>query len=109
MSIHLYLRCDRHLRRGSLGRVTASTDMNARSSRSHAVFTLWVKHRRVASYASTSSTNDMDTEADAADSADEPTTPTTQPAPSGADIVMTTAKFNFVDLAVLALLYSCTC
>ena len=34
------------LRRGSLDRVTASTDMNERSSRSHAIFTIWITHRR---------------------------------------------------------------
>jgi kinesin family protein 4/21/27 len=37
---------DSHLRRGSLERVTASTDMNKQSSRSHAIFTIYVTHTR---------------------------------------------------------------
>ena len=35
------------LRNGALSRTTASTDMNSQSSRSHAIFTLYVRQQRV--------------------------------------------------------------
>jgi hypothetical protein len=73
------------LRRGSMRRVTKSTDMNATSSRSHAVFTLHISHKR-ASPSVDSSSNSAD--AGPADG-------------SAPDLMLiTTAKFNFVDLAV---------
>eukprot|EP00039_Didymoeca_costata_P026262 m.15432 g.15432 ORF g.15432 m.15432 type:complete len:1457 (-) comp5399_c0_seq1:118-4488(-) len=59
------------LRIGSMERVTKSTDMNASSSRSHAIFTMFVTHRRV----------ETETES------------------NSESVVTTTAKFNFVDLA----------
>lgn len=37
------------LHRGSLARATAGTMMNARSSRSHAIFTMYITHRRAMS------------------------------------------------------------
>lgn len=68
------------LRRGSMERVTKSTDMNASSSRSHAVFTLYITHRRAAGTGSGDNPED-DTNNDAV------------------GVVTTTSKFNFVDLA----------
>ena len=35
------------LRLGSFARTTASTNMNSQSSRSHAIFTLYIKQQRV--------------------------------------------------------------
>lgn len=63
------------LRQGSLERVTKSTDMNAVSSRSHAVFTLNITHSHVPKGAATSTEGDL------------------------VGLVTTTSKFNFVDLA----------
>ena len=40
--------CMRLLEEGAISRTTASTMMNATSSRSHAIFTLQIKHHRVA-------------------------------------------------------------
>lgn len=40
--------CMNLLEEGAISRTTAATNMNATSSRSHAIFTLLVKHHRVA-------------------------------------------------------------
>ena len=40
--------CMRLLEEGAISRTTASTNMNATSSRSHAIFTVFVKHHRLA-------------------------------------------------------------
>ena len=40
--------CMSLLEEGAISRTTASTNMNATSSRSHAIFTLQIKHHRVA-------------------------------------------------------------
>ena len=40
--------CMNLLEEGAVSRTTASTNMNATSSRSHAIFTLFVKHHRLA-------------------------------------------------------------
>lgn len=72
------------LRRGSMRRVTKSTDMNATSSRSHAVFTLHISHKRAAK-SDPSFANEAGPATDA----------------NGAEqMIITTSKFNFVDLAV---------
>lgn len=42
------LDCMSLLEDGAISRTTASTNMNATSSRSHAIFTLLIKHHRVA-------------------------------------------------------------
>jgi WD40 repeat protein len=76
------------LRRGSMERVTKSTDMNATSSRSHAIFTLYVTHQRVQEIPG--ATSHMETPNPAA---------TDGPASDSGQLVTTTAKFNFVDLA----------
>ena len=76
----------RFLRRGSLERVTASTDMNQTSSRSHAIFTIYLTHTR---------TTPLIPAPQSSDTASNPT-----PGDVPMDVVTTTAKFNFVDLAV---------
>eukprot|EP00056_Hartaetosiga_gracilis_P010713 m.159594 g.159594 ORF g.159594 m.159594 type:complete len:2077 (-) comp13373_c1_seq2:127-6357(-) len=103
------------LRRGSLDRVTASTDMNARSSRSHAIFTIWVTHRRVVKRTVPSmDENAMENHAESANNKDDdkesptgsPETTTTTASSTTTnneetveEVVITTSKFNFVDLA----------
>lgn len=115
------------LRQGSLERVTESTDMNAVSSRSHAIFTLYVTHRRTVerpvvggdtapAAGDDDGANDANSEGNAPsgeDGADgveavgnadgDPST-NGDSAPTVTDVITTTAKFNFVDLAVRALL-----
>lgn len=78
-SVEEALQC---LRLGALSRTTASTQMNAQSSRSHAIFTLHIKQQRLVSI-----DNDM------ADSKDESTIDATN------EFETLTAKFHFVDLA----------
>jgi len=72
------------LRRGSMRRVTKSTEMNATSSRSHAVFTLHITHKRVQA---------VDLAAAEAASVDGGAAAATE------QLLITTSKFNFVDLA----------
>ncbi|XP_049882022.1 kinesin-like protein KIF21A isoform X2 [Pectinophora gossypiella] len=69
------------LRAGALARTTAATNMNSSSSRSHAVFTLLMRQRRLAP--------DQDGERDVRDGDAEP--------PEQYETL--TAKFHFVDLA----------
>nr|CAD7464219.1 unnamed protein product [Timema tahoe] len=64
------------LRLGALSRTTASTDMNSQSSRSHAIFTLLVKQRRL------DPDSDDEVQSDAVN-----------------EFETLTAKFHFVDLA----------
>lgn len=71
-----------HLRRGSLERVTASTDMNQQSSRSHAVFTMYITHTRTIKQEIVGGLDSESTETTVIN-----------------DVVTTSAKFNFVDLA----------
>lgn len=78
-SVEEALQC---LRLGALSRTTASTQMNAQSSRSHAIFTLHIKQQRLVSI-----DNDM------ADSKDESTIDAAN------EFETLTAKFHFVDLA----------
>ncbi len=90
-----------YMRRGSLARVTGATVMNAASSRSHAIVTIYVSHRRevrrsdaagsstLSRTISSSSAADGDDDGDAGD----------DDANAVVDIVTTTSKFNFVDLA----------
>jgi len=109
------------LRRGSLARVTESTNMNEQSSRSHAVFTLWVTHRRTVAVASATAppspkpsneARGQDVEgaaehdsaggdgAEGAGGAEDSKGASPEPAATPVtDVVTTTAKFNFVDLA----------
>lgn len=68
------------LQQGALSRTTASTNMNAQSSRSHAIFTIHVKQQRVVKL-------------DAND--DKPSSDNI----NSYEYEMLTAKFNFVDLA----------
>ncbi|KAM3967672.1 kinesin-like protein 31E [Aphomia sociella] len=67
------------LRAGALARTTAATNMNSSSSRSHAVFTLMMRQRRLAADQDMA---DRDTEAETPDQYE-----------------TLTAKFHFVDLA----------
>lgn len=106
------------LRRGSLARVTASTDMNEQSSRSHAVFTLWVTHRRTVVVEGAGAVKAPSADSQPKEAAEEdgeeggnasegegsargsPDSGAPSPEPAKVtDIVTTTAKFNFVDLA----------
>ncbi|KAF9800403.1 hypothetical protein SFRURICE_016793 [Spodoptera frugiperda] len=68
------------LRAGALARTTAATNMNSSSSRSHAVFTLLLRQRRLAPDQDTSVDREADSEA-----------------PEQYETL--TAKFHFVDLA----------
>ncbi|CAH0592830.1 unnamed protein product [Chrysodeixis includens] len=68
------------LRAGALARTTAATNMNSSSSRSHAVFTLLLRQRRLA--ADQDATVDRDADAEAPEQYE-----------------TLTAKFHFVDLA----------
>ena len=90
---------------GSMERVTKSTDMNATSSRSHAIFTLYVTHQRVVPDGTSSggpaaagaiATAAADVEGDGA--AHGSTSPEAAEGAAGS-LITTTAKFNFVDLA----------
>ncbi|KAH9628392.1 hypothetical protein HF086_015922, partial [Spodoptera exigua] len=68
------------LRAGALARTTAATNMNSSSSRSHAVFTLLLRQRRLAPDQDTSVDREADSEA-------------------SEQYETLTAKFHFVDLA----------
>ncbi|XP_068706448.1 kinesin-like protein KIF21A [Montipora foliosa] len=68
------------LQQGALSRTTASTNMNAQSSRSHAIFTIHVKQQRVVKLGD-------DEEKTSSDNI------------NNYEYEMLTAKFNFVDLA----------
>ncbi|KAK3760377.1 hypothetical protein RRG08_029408 [Elysia crispata] len=68
------------LKSGALGRATASTNMNASSSRSHAIFTLHIRQQRVVRD-QTSLEEDKETDS------------------TQAEFETLTAKFHFVDLA----------
>lgn len=68
------------LRAGALARTTAATNMNSSSSRSHAVFTLLLRQRRLA--ADHEGVKEMETDGDAPEQYE-----------------TLTAKFHFVDLA----------
>ncbi|XP_046997793.1 kinesin-like protein KIF21A isoform X1 [Schistocerca americana] len=66
------------LRLGALSRTTASTQMNAQSSRSHAIFTLHIKQQRLVKVETDDDENPTD---------------------GGKEFETLTAKFHFVDLA----------
>ena len=75
------------LKQGAFNRTTASTNMNDQSSRSHAIFTIYVQQQRMSK-------------------ASAPFGPVTEPLDNsqqngggGDDFEMLTAKFHFVDLA----------
>ena len=88
------------LRIGSMERVTKSTDMNATSSRSHAIFTLYVTHQRVVPDASGgAAVAAAAAEATAAAGAAGATTAAEATEGAAGSLITTTAKFNFVDLA----------
>ncbi|KOC64824.1 Kinesin-like protein KIF21A, partial [Habropoda laboriosa] len=70
-----------YLRLGALSRTTGSTQMNTQSSRSHAIFTLYIKQQRC--------TRVEDPDADVDTSGTEP----------ASEFETLTAKFHFVDLA----------
>ena len=107
-----------HLRRGSLARVTGKTAMNSASSRSHAIVTMYVTHRRelrrpevgdAGGDAGDAGDADAPEGAAAAAAADDPegapsaparaTSSADDDAAAPVDIITTTSKFNFVDLA----------
>ncbi|XP_028393675.1 kinesin-like protein KIF21A isoform X2 [Dendronephthya gigantea] len=69
-----------NLQQGALSRTTASTNMNAQSSRSHAIFTLHITQQRVVKL------NNDETVSNGVQG-------------KGFEYEMLTAKFNFVDLA----------
>jgi len=71
------------LQEGALSRTTASTNMNATSSRSHAIFTVHLKHHRMAKAESAEGEDEGDKEE--SDQIE--------------DFETLSAKFNFVDLA----------
>ncbi|KAK7486684.1 hypothetical protein BaRGS_00022085 [Batillaria attramentaria] len=72
------------LKAGALSRTTASTNMNASSSRSHAVFTLHVKQHRVVRDEGMALDDGKDTDSTVS---------------AGSEFETLTAKFHFVDLA----------
>lgn len=90
-----------HLRRGSLERVTERTAMNATSSRSHAVFTIFVTHRRVLQRDAFDPPTPATPDELGNNDHSEPVqgAETAEGAEPMEDIITTTAKFNFVDLA----------
>jgi kinesin family protein 4/21/27 len=79
------------LKQGAFNRTTASTNMNDQSSRSHAIFTIYIQQQRQAK----TDNNPFHLELDEADS--EATTKKATANPD--DIESLTAKFHFVDLA----------
>ncbi|KAG5450077.1 Kinesin-like protein kif21a, variant 2 [Clonorchis sinensis] len=89
-SLNDTLKC---LRDGSLVRSTASTNMNAQSSRSHAIFTLHVRQQRLVKY-DEDSNGPRQTETQ--DSEHDPDSTVVDPIPEYETL---TAKFHFVDLA----------
>ena len=78
--------CLKCLQIGSINRVTASTNMNATSSRSHAIFTLTVKQQRLSRVGDAGSADVHETTRDDVDNGE-------------LDFETLTAKFHFVDLA----------
>jgi hypothetical protein len=88
------------LRKGSLCRTTGSTDMNLTSSRSHAVFSVWLQQRRPAD-------EEEDAEVEDANKPPEPETTDAEAEEEGEEdkpaklrpMRTLTSKFHFVDLA----------
>lgn len=72
-NIYLFTQFNRCLQQGALARTTASTQMNAQSSRSHALFTILIRRQRVISCQESGMPED--------------------------DLETLTSKFHFVDLA----------
>ena len=81
------------LKNGAFNRTTASTNMNDQSSRSHAIFTLYIQQQRP----SKPDVNPFHLEPDPND-VDAPAPVVAKPADPG-DFETLTAKFHFVDLA----------
>ena len=77
------------LKNGAFNRTTASTNMNDQSSRSHAIFTLYIQQQRPAK-----PSNPFHLQDDPDSPGPAPTAPT-----SSDDFETLTAKFHFVDLA----------
>ncbi len=76
------------LKQGAFNRTTASTNMNDQSSRSHAIFTLYIQQQRQAK-----SENPFHLEVDTTNATEE------ENSKNSGDIETLTAKFHFVDLA----------
>ncbi|RUS22443.1 hypothetical protein BC937DRAFT_89158 [Endogone sp. FLAS-F59071] len=93
------------LQKGSLCRTTGSTDMNATSSRSHAIFSVILKQQRLDESWNDSPTppvtpaEDKDDKEEREDDGSRSRSRSISRNGSGSEVTRTTSKFHFVDLA----------